>query len=222
MSMNTFDKDIKNNKDIDFNIKDIKEKINTERTKAFEKFGNKTQISKYLICTKPCSNVIKTEDGNYSVCYRAECSYAHSLKELKHPHCSFDITCRFRDGKKNKQGVVEEGSECKFLHSDETPEEWMQRINFVVDLPASHENTRKPVIKEQVIKEQVIKEQVNKEQVNKEQVNKEQFNKIENLDNIHIINEQIIIKVPNEEYAKLAIETAINKGIKNIKVEIIE
>ena len=136
------------------NIKEIKERINNDRTQAFEKFGNKTHISKVLSFTKPCSNVIKKKaNGDFGVCYRAECSYAHSKQELKPPVCNFDFSCRFRYGKKTLQGIVPD-TECKFLHSDETPEEWMERTKDknntdIVELPETNEHSRKPVIKDE-------------------------------------------------------------------------
>lgn len=144
---------VKNEKNEKNNYLFNKEQINQDRTQAFEKFSNKTHISKALSFTKPCSNVIKKKaNGEFGVCYRAECSYAHSKSELKPPKCNFDITCRFRDGKKTLQGVIPD-TECKFLHSDETPEEWMERTKDknntdTIELPETSEFSRKAVIKD--------------------------------------------------------------------------
>lgn len=179
-----------------------KEQINQDRTQAFEKFSNKIHISKALSFTKPCSNVIKKKaNGEFGVCYRAECSYAHSKDELKPPKCNFDITCKFRDGKKTLQGVIP-NTECNFLHSDETPEEWMERTKDkkdknTIELPETSEFSRKPVIKED--KSIIIKE------------NKE------NKDDIFII--KINESEDYQESLKIAITNALKNKKFNLKIE---
>lgn len=86
-----------------------------------------------LVCTKACKYVIQLkENGDYGVCYRPICSFAHSLEELKDPMCGFDKMCRYRDTNR-----------CMFRHSDETKEQWLDRTEQKLpNLPPTSKNTR--------------------------------------------------------------------------------
>ena len=81
--------------------------------------------------TKPCNSVL-SDSGVYGVCYRKDCSFAHSLEELKYPICRFDVTCY------NKN--------CNFKHSDETDHQWMERTGYICpNLPLDSKLTHKQV-----------------------------------------------------------------------------
>ena len=123
---------------------------NNQRSQAFAKMENKEDVAKTLTCTRACNNV-KRSDGEYGVCYRETCSFAHSLDELNDPMCSFGATCRHKWGKRQRDGSVDSSSKCRFRHSDESREDWTKRANRTIpDLPQTSEMTRKPMTKKPV------------------------------------------------------------------------
>lgn len=117
-----------------------------DRSNAFSTLENKEKIAKSLFCTRPCNNVKReNQDSPYGCCYRETCSFAHSMSEINDPMCSFDITCRFRWGKPQRDGPIDDKTKCQFRHSDETRQEWVKRTGRTLpDLPETSENTRKP------------------------------------------------------------------------------
>lgn len=119
---------------------------NDSRTTAFTKIENKEDVFKSLSCTRACKNVLKRqESGEYGVCYRNVCTFAHSLDELKDPMCGFDASCRFRYGRTQRDRTVDSKGTCMFRHRDETREDWLKRTNRnLPDLPATSEKTRNP------------------------------------------------------------------------------
>lgn len=117
-----------------------------ERTAAFNHMADKEKIAKSLACTKACHNVVRDkETGEFGVCWRKVCTFAHSDEELQPPQCSFDLTCRFKHGRNDrKTRRLIPGSQCKFHHSDETIEEYYKRSGTKrPDLPPTSEKTRK-------------------------------------------------------------------------------
>ena len=98
--------------------------------------------------SKACNNVItKTADGLFGTCYRPECTFAHSLEEWQPPKCQFDSECRLFYGRKNKDGVVDNTTKCKFLHSSESITYWMKRTGQTTPvLPPTNEYSRKPKV----------------------------------------------------------------------------
>ena len=92
-----------------------------QRTKAFQTLSDKTEVRSHLSCTKGCKHVYKLPDGTYSQCTFPNCTFAHSMEQLKTPRCLFP-TCR--------------KSQCSFKHSSETKEEWLKRTRIILpDLP---------------------------------------------------------------------------------------
>lgn len=116
------------------------------QSQVFAKTSDKEELAKTLQCTRACNYVTqKTPNGNYGVCYRQKCSFAHSLDELKDPFCRFNESCRFKDGKILRDGSIDVNTKCKFRHTGETRDEWVQRTgSSLPDLPQTNENTRKP------------------------------------------------------------------------------
>lgn len=107
--------------------------------------SDKEKVAKSLTCTKVCRNVVRNkETGEFGVCRRKVCTFAHSDEELQPPHCSFDHTCRFKYGRNDhKTRIRIPGSQCKFRHSNETIEEYYKRSGTKhPDLPPTSEKTR--------------------------------------------------------------------------------
>ena len=104
---------------------------------------NFAHTNKALICTKPCkfvSEPIDALDGNFGICTRKICTFAHSLHEWQPPICSFDKNCNGIKGKLNNYG-----RSCKFKHSFETIDEWYSRADVLhPHLPLTHEVSRQP------------------------------------------------------------------------------
>ena len=117
-----------------------------ERTSAFNHMADKEKVAKSLTCTKACRNVARDkETGEFGVCLRKVCTFAHSNAELQPPWCSFDRTCRFKHGRTDRKTRKRiPGSQCKFIHGDETVEEYYKRSGTKrPDLPPTSEKTRK-------------------------------------------------------------------------------
>ena len=117
------------------------------RTAAFAKMEDKEAMAKSLTRTRACKNVTNCqENGEYGVCYRDTCSFAHSLEELNDPMCGFDTTCRFRHGRPRRGGTVDSEGKCMFRHSDETREGWLKRTGRKLpSLPSTSKKTSDPV-----------------------------------------------------------------------------
>jgi hypothetical protein len=62
--------------------------------------------------TKPCSAIL-----NNKICINTNCSYAHSLSELRDIECMYSTNC-------NKHN-------CTFKHAYETSEQYRKRIDFI-------------------------------------------------------------------------------------------
>jgi hypothetical protein len=106
------------------------------RTTAFNIMGDKSKIAQNLKCTKGCRNVTTLDsEGNFGVCYRHHCTFAHSMEELTPPSCSFGSNCRMKYGTRP----------CRFRHDDETVEEWLNRSGVNrPNLPPTNKDSRKP------------------------------------------------------------------------------
>ena len=119
-------------------------KSDYHRPRQFETLVDKNTIAKSLVGTQVCKNVKRTNDNNeYGVCYRSECTFAHSLSELKDKMCSFDSLCNIRWGKPTRDGYQDLSTRCPFRHSDENREEWLRDTGHKLpDLPLTSENTR--------------------------------------------------------------------------------
>jgi hypothetical protein len=97
------------------------------RSKAFAKMADKKSLSVTLAGTKACNNVVPNAAGGYTVCTRSMCTYAHSLDELKVANCTFDDNCRMFYGKYDSHGLTIRNSQCKFLHTGESLQDWSNR-----------------------------------------------------------------------------------------------
>lgn len=101
---------------------------------AFARLSSAEDTAERHQFTKPCHHVVRDPHGNFSTCTNPNCRYAHTLDELRMPCCVFDQNC-FRRPSVNKNLAP-----CRFKHSEETKEQFIQRMNIVVpDLPQTKE-----------------------------------------------------------------------------------
>lgn len=109
------------------------------RSAAFERLQNKDEHAKTLTCTRACQYVVPKEDKEdkdgklkgFGVCYREQCTFAHSLEEFGIAQCAFDDACSH--------------NHCTFKHSCETVEEFYERTGKVApQLPPTSEKSRQP------------------------------------------------------------------------------
>ena len=117
-----------------------------QRTRAFSYLADKEKIASSLVCTKPCHNVTRLNDkGQFGVCMREHCTFAHSEQEFVLPRCSFDQTCRFKYGRRDfRTNKSIAGSCCKFRHSGESVDDYYKRTgNKRPFLPVNSLNSRK-------------------------------------------------------------------------------
>ena len=119
---------------------------NVARSEAFNSLASKEATAERLCLTKSCNRVIRDPHGNFGVCTRVGCTFAHSLDELRVPSCLFDIDivkgirCNRRPGANGSRTV------CRFKHLDESTEEFRKRMGIVLpDLPETSEEVYKPV-----------------------------------------------------------------------------
>ena len=93
---------------------------------------HETTSNDSFLFTKPCKNVTdNTKEEEFGVCTRAICTFAHSLEEFRILKCRFLSNCR--------------SSTCKFLHPDETTDEWTLRTGEKLPhLPLTNVNSRQP------------------------------------------------------------------------------
>ena len=121
--------------------------VTDPRTIAFNHMADKDKVAKTLSCTKACRNIkMDPETRKFGVCYRAYCTFAHSMDELQPALCSFDNVCHFKHGRiiDRNTRTIAQGSKCKFRHSDETINQYYARSGMTCpDLPMTNEETRK-------------------------------------------------------------------------------
>ena len=77
--------------------------------------------------TRPCRNVTNRS----GICYRKKCSFAHSMEEWRIPECRYDYNCRYFHGQYNNFGNIIKGSVCRFKHSYENVDEWLNRTDQI-------------------------------------------------------------------------------------------
>ena len=117
------------------------------RTKTPFQDSGKTRVqskeyseNKGLLCTKACHFCKKNEAGEWGVCSREKCTFAHSLSELQLSQCSFGDNCKRKNG----------SNSCQFKHPDETNDKYYSRTGIEKpDLPETSEMTRKPKSREE-------------------------------------------------------------------------
>jgi hypothetical protein len=101
---------------------------------------------KKFVRTKPCHNVLRENETEFGVCQLPTCDYAHSLDELCPPKCIFGTQCKYKGGKLHPVLLtIDSTTKCKYLHPDETEEQWITRANIVPPrLPPTSEKSRDP------------------------------------------------------------------------------
>lgn len=115
-------------------LPDIEKK--TETTP--EKISTKHPLSYTRACRLVTEGI--DENGNFGVCYRATCTFAHSLEEFQPPICKFGSTCRFLKLSKDSDPK----NVCKFKHSSETLKKWIKRAGIDLKLPETSEMSHRP------------------------------------------------------------------------------
>jgi len=180
-----------------------------------------------LLKIKPCHFVLLKEGKKFGVCYREECTFAHSLSELNIPKCIFGDNCKKIYATWNHELYRNDfDKKCEFKHPFETTEEYFKRTKIEIpDLPKTHEHTRKP--KKQDVVKQEKKQDVEIEncwtkplQIEKleKQIEAGSDNQIKT--EIKPTTECVKIMVP-KDFVEKAIESAIKMGVLNFEVVII-
>lgn len=194
-------------------------------TPKFNMLG-KQEISKTLVYTKPCNNVLKkvNETGQvyYGVCQRDVCTFAHSLSELKLPPCGYGDNCNRKHGSMDpRTRNVDTYRKCQFFHPCETTDQFYMRTGCEKpDLPQTSEKSWLPKSKQ--MKESMKAEQEKAIADMVEKLEEVRIFRIEdNKDTLIIpiqVPETLIIRVPHE-LAEQALQVAISRGFKDFKIE---
>jgi hypothetical protein len=92
-----------------------------------------TSDNKY---TKACTRCLLQQNGQYGVCTKVNCSFAHSLDELKDRICRFDTRCK--------------NNTCSYKHSNETRVQWCSRTKTCLPALPEFETTPRSVAKQPV------------------------------------------------------------------------
>jgi len=108
--------------------------VQQEQKKVLELLSDPAAMAARLVCTKVCIHIARQTNGEYGVCYRETCSFAHSEQELQDPPCAYGTRC-----------VPRRNNVCQFRHPNETREEYYARTGKTKpDVPATSEKTRRP------------------------------------------------------------------------------
>lgn len=187
--------------------------------------------------TKACRNVTTlTKDGDFGVCTRQQCTFAHSTEELAPPMCIYDSTCRFLYGRRDyRTSQLVPNSKCKFRHSHESQEDWLKRSGAnLPNLPATSEKYRKPAFQEP--EQQVrTKTDAKTNQLSSFQTSvRSRPTRWDETPKLPMSSKSEyegrrpsyspkcykmqIIRVPNEEIAEIAIRLALESGQYNLKI----
>jgi hypothetical protein len=179
---------------------------------------NKEEIAKNLTGTKTCKNIQLTSTGEFGVCYREKCTFAHSLEELNDPMCGFDDTCRHRLGKVQRDGTVDKTRKCMFRHSIETRDEWAKRTDRVIpNLPKTSEKTRKPVARTDMIT--VIKPQNTTPTLNVSMTNSPVLTGIPITPITSVWGIKVPVPVPVPVPVLIALDKAVNNTRKSVEYD---
>ena len=121
--------------------------VDDERSLAFDKLGNKEELSRDLTKTRLCLSV-----SSGKPCPHGErCRFAHYQSELVTNNCFFGGRCRFVKWGENQQKWYNCGGErkmCNHIHPDETRENYMSRTGMTVadKVNAHHPTSVDPVV----------------------------------------------------------------------------
>ena len=102
--------------------------LHNKRSKAFASLSDPTMTAKNLVYSKVCRNIVPDESskGEFKVCTREHCTFAHGEDEWAPARCSFGNDCRFYWGGMSRDGKYRQI--CKFYHSGhETVDQWTTR-----------------------------------------------------------------------------------------------
>ena len=183
-----------------------------------------------LLRIKPCHFVVRKDNNKFGVCYREECSFAHSLNELNIPKCIFGDDCKkiYATWDYNL-GINDSNKKCEFKHPFESNEEYFNRTKIrIPDLPKTHEHSRKPM---KDVKKEEVKKDVKKEvQVESSWGKPLNTDKLKNQITETVNNYEskvetkptdcVKIMVP-KDFVEKAIESAIKMGVLNFEIIII-
>ena len=201
------------------------------RTKTPFQDSGKTRVqskeyseNKGLLCTKACHFCKKNEAGEWGVCSREKCTFAHSLSELQLSQCSFGDNCKRKNG----------SNSCQFKHPDETNDKYYSRTGIEKpDLPETSEMTRKPKSREdsgaggknkyppkdsyKIREPMTSRESAPKEYVKKEHVSREAPVREAPVRETSKLAEPIVIHVPSC-MKRDALEMCLAKGLTNFQI----
>ena len=179
-----------------------------------------TSDNKY---TKACTRCLLQQNGQYGVCTKVNCSFAHSLDELKDRICRFDTRCK--------------NNTCSYKHSNETRVQWCSRTKTCLPALPEFETTPRSVAKQPVEYAQ-FSEPVESTQFS-EPVESAQFSEpvfikpnessvftepgafIEPVKYHQLSNNQPpehVITVPSKELAEIAVKCLISQHIYNFRI----
>jgi hypothetical protein len=188
-----------------------------------------TSDNKY---TKACTRCLLQQNGQYGVCTKVNCSFAHSLDELKDRICRFDTRCK--------------NDTCSYKHSNETRVQWSSRTKTCLPALPEFETTPRSVAKQPVesaqfsepVESAQFSEPVESAQFS-EPVESAQFSEpvfikpdessvftepgafIEPVKYHQLSNNQApehVITVPSKELAEIAVKCLISQHIYNFRI----
>lgn len=173
---------------------------NLDRTTGFQKFSNKKELGQKLAKTVMCKNILTK-----GKCYRKDCPFAHSQEEMKIPDCIFGESCTRKEI-------------CKFIHPDETKDEYQRRI---VEL-ANNPELEKAFLKELKEKKTVKKVSPKKKKVEKrvENVEKREIIKLEKSDYLRQLEEKKAQKLQKWKRELEERESKVNVAVEAGKVPV--
>ena len=161
-----------------------------------------TSDNKY---TKACTRCLLQQNGQYGVCTKVNCSFAHSLDELKDRICRFDTRCK--------------NDTCSYKHSNETRVQWSSRTKTCLPALPEFETTPRSVAKQPVESAQFSEPVFIKP--DESSVFTEPGAFIEPVKYHQLSNNQApehVITVPSKELAEIAVKCLISQHIYNFRI----
>ena len=175
--------------------------------------SEKTNFSTDYKFTRPCNSLSKGEKCDKGL----ECTYAHSIGQLKLAKCHFGINCKNIVSGSDCIENANYGKVCTFIHEPiETPKMYCNRVYGFNDdvVVKKSEYIAKSVVKPSIEKLNVsvkpIKEIITKEIIDKETVS---------TSNVLSSEDKIVIDVP-KDMAMQMLEMLVKSGKTNIELRI--